>query len=87
MDIESRTLQEAKYICDNKTTIRETAKHFGVSKSTAHLDLSKRLPAIDSYLFYQVKDILEFNFAVRHIRGGESTKKKFKAMEVEINDT
>ena len=86
MDIESRIRGEANYILNNKATIRETAKFFGVSKSTVHLDLSKRLLNMDSYMYYQVKDILEYNFAVRHIRGGESTKKKFEHLKVDIKN-
>ncbi len=76
--IRERVLSEANYIVKNKATIRETAKVFGVSKSTVHLDMSKRLIGLNSYLYYEVKDILEYNFSVRHIRGGESTKRKYQ---------
>lgn len=86
MDIEERILGEANYILRENSTIRDTAKHFGVSKSTVHLDLSKRLLDIDSYLYYQVRDILEYNFAIRHIRGGESTKIKYQKMSIDIKN-
>lgn len=39
--IEERTLEVAKYIIANKSTVRDTAKVFGCSKSTIHKDLSK----------------------------------------------
>lgn len=75
--IEDRVLNEAKFVICNRATIRDTAKQFGVSKSTVHLDLSKRLKYINYGLYMAVKQILQYNFSVRHIRGGESTKQKF----------
>ena len=35
-DIEARTAELAKYIIDNKCTVRDAAKKFGISKSTVH---------------------------------------------------
>ncbi len=78
--IEDRILEEANYILDTKSTIRQTAEKFGVSKSTVHLDMSGRLIKIDSYLYYRVRDILEYNFSVRHLRGGESTKRRYEEL-------
>ena len=34
--IESRILEVAGYILEHKCTVRETAKKFGISKSTVH---------------------------------------------------
>ena len=34
--IEERTIKLAKYIIDKKATVRDAAKHFGISKSTVH---------------------------------------------------
>ena len=45
--IENRVLDVAKYIIDSKSTIRKTAKIFGVSKSTIHKDMTERLPLIN----------------------------------------
>lgn len=81
MMIEDRILGEAKYILQTNATIRQTAEKFGVSKSTVHLDMSKRLIKIDSYLYYKVRDILEYNFSVRHLRGGESTKRRYEMIK------
>ena len=36
--IEERAVEIAKYITGNNTTVRQTAKKFGVSKSTVHKD-------------------------------------------------
>lgn len=77
-DIERRAVELAEYIIENKTTVRAAAKHFGVSKSTVHKDLTERLETIDRPLFRRVKEILEINKAERHIRGGIATRKKYK---------
>ena len=73
-----RVREEANYIIETKKTIREIAKIFNVSKSTVHKDLHERLSDIDSSLYYKVDDILKYHIDIRHIRGGESTKKKYK---------
>ncbi len=73
-----RVIDEANYMLKTKDTIREIAKIFNVSKSTVHKDLHERLFDIDSNLYYMVDDILKYHLDVRHIRGGESTKKKYK---------
>ncbi len=76
-----RVLDIAKYIVEQQTTVRQTAAVFGVSKSTVHKDMTERLPAINPTLAEQIKDILDYNKSVRHIRGGEATKKKYQGEE------
>jgi len=39
--IEERAVEIAYYIIDNKATVRQTAKAFGVSKSTIHMVVTK----------------------------------------------
>ena len=75
--IEERTIQLAEYILDNKATVRDTAKKFGISKSTVHKDLTERLENIDSSLAGQVREVLDLNKSERHIRGGMATKEKY----------
>ena len=77
--IEERVLEVANYIIDSKATIRKTAKVFGVSKSTIHKDMTERLPKINPQIAMEAKDILDYNKAERHIRGGKATKLKYKA--------
>ena len=67
----------AEYIIKNKTTVRETAKRFGISKSTVHKDITERLLKINPQLARNAKMILEENKAERHIRGGMATKRKY----------
>ena len=39
--IEERAVEIANYIIDNNATVRQTAKQFGISKSTVHIDVMK----------------------------------------------
>ena len=75
--IEKRTLEEAEHILCTGATVRETATAFDVSKSTVHKDVSERLKYINADLWHEVKKILDFNLAERHIRGGNATKNKY----------
>ena len=45
--IEERAIQIANYIIDENATVRQTAKRFGISKSTVHKDVTDRLIHID----------------------------------------
>ncbi len=84
-DLDDRALRLAYYILDKHTTIRATAKAFNIPKSTVHHDLSVKLKYLDYKLFLDVKRLLEENFNVKHIHGGESTKLKYEALKKEIN--
>lgn len=75
--IRERVVAVAKYILDSKATVRETARVFGVSKSTVHKDVTERLPRINPSLAGEVKKVLEHNKAERHIRGGRATREKY----------
>ena len=77
-DLETRARELAVYLIERRTTIRDAAKHFSISKSTVHKDLSERLERIDRGLYIQVKAILDQNKAERHIRGGAATRRKYK---------
>ena len=54
-----RINKEAEYIIKTKSTIRETSKIFGVSKSTVHKDLQERLKEIDLYLHEKIQNIFK----------------------------
>ena len=75
--IEERACRLATYMINTGATVRAAAKHFGISKSTIHKDLTYKLQLINPSLHTQVKNVLEFNKSERHIRGGEATKKKY----------
>lgn len=76
-EIQERVKSEANYILKTELTIREIAKKYQVSKSTVHKDLQSRLKDIDKNLFMEVDNILKKHIYLRHIRGGESTRKKY----------
>ena len=75
--IEERACELAVYIIETGATVRAAAKHFGISKSTVHKDLSQRLPHFNNALYLQVRSVLEQNKAQRHIRGGMATQRKY----------
>jgi len=76
--IKERTIKIGRYIVETRNTVRKIAKEFGVSKSTVHKDLTERLPEINPELANKVKEILEYHKSIRHLRGGEATKIKYK---------
>lgn len=39
--IEERAVEIANYIINEKSTVRQAAKKFGVSKSTIHMEVTK----------------------------------------------
>ena len=75
--IEQRVCELAVYIIETGATVRSAAKHFGISKSTVHKDLSQRLPQYNHQLYTKVRCVLDTNKAQRHIRGGIATQKKY----------
>ena len=76
--LEQRACELAVYIIETGATVRVAAKHFHISKSTVHKDLSQRLPKYNLVLYTKVRKILDHNKQERHIRGGMATKKKYK---------
>lgn len=77
-NIEQRACQLAVYMIETGATVRGAAKHFGISKSTVHKDLSQRLPRCNTVLYQQVRLVLDRNRRERHIRGGLATRMKYK---------
>ena len=78
--IEERAIEVAQFIVSSNATVRETAKKFGVSKSTVHKDITDRIEKLDPALAVSVRRVLEINKAERHIRGGLATKEKYLHM-------
>ena len=78
--IKKRTISEANYMINTNKTIREIAKEYKVSKSTVHKDLKDRLKNIDKKLYKEIKIIIKNHIKIRHIKGGESTKKKYEKL-------
>ena len=75
--IDDRAITLAKYIISTKATVRKTAEVFGISKSTVHYSVTKKLKSLSLELYLEVHRILSENFATKHIRGGEATRKMY----------
>ena len=75
--IEERAVEIAHYIIETKATVRQTAKKFGISKSTVHKDVTDRLIQINPALAGKILDV---NKEERHIRGGLATREKYLHM-------
>ena len=76
-NLEERAVRLGEYISEHKSTVRDTAAVFGVSKSTVHKDITTLLPKINIGLYKEVREILDINKEERHLRGGEATKQKY----------
>ena len=70
-------MEIARYIIDNNTTVRQAAKHFGISKSTVHKDVTERLDQVNPSLAAEARKVLDVNKSERHIRGGLATREKY----------
>lgn len=84
--IEERVLETAEYIIENKATVRQCAKKFGISKSTVHKDVSERLKQINPQMASQTRKVLDQNKKERHIRGGMATREKYLLKRHDKND-
>ena len=82
--IEERAIEVANYIISCNATVRQTAKLFGISKSTVHKDITDRVEKLDPDLAKSVRRVLEVNKAERHIRGGVATKEKYMKQQKKV---
>ncbi|GKV66269.1 MULTISPECIES: sporulation transcriptional regulator SpoIIID [Sporosarcina] len=76
--IRRRCVRLGKLLIETKLTVRALASATGYSKSTVHKDLTERLPNVDPGLSEQVAEILAYHKSIRHLRGGEATRQKWK---------
>lgn len=79
--VEERAVTLGTHIAESGDTVRQTAKKFGISKSTVHKDVSSRLKKINPPLYNRVKKVLEVNKSERHIRGGMATRQKYLSLK------
>ena len=75
--ISERVNKVADYIIESNKTVREISKVFHVSKSTIHKDLHDRLKIVNKEKYKEVDKILKYHISIRHIKGGETTRKKY----------
>lgn len=76
-ELEERACELAVYMIETGATVRATARHFGISKSTVHKALTEQLRLCSYSLYTQVRQVLDKNKQERHIRGGMATRQKY----------
>ena len=76
-ELEERACELAVYMIETGATVRATARHFGISKSTVHKALTEQLRLCSYPLYTQVRQVLDKNKQERHIRGGMATRQKY----------
>ena len=77
-DVHLRVMRAAEHILETGATVRACARALGVSKTTIHKDVTERLKRIDPALAAQTRRVLERNKRERHVRGGRSTREKYR---------
>ena len=73
----ARCVVLGEYLAKTRTTVRQAAAVFGVSKSTVHKDVTERLAQVNPALAKQARKVLDVNKSERHIRGGLATREKY----------
>ena len=81
--IEERAIQIGLFVVESGATVRQTARRFGISKSTVHKDITTRLVHVQPELARQAQAVLQINKAERHIRGGLATKEKYSVRSID----
>ena len=77
-EIQDRCMLLGRYIARTGATVRQAAERFGMSKSSVHKDVHERLRSIHPGLYAEVRDILDYHHAVRHLRGGAATRLRWR---------
>lgn len=81
-NIRLRAKKEAEMIIQSKKTLRSLAEELNVGKSTIHKDMQIRLKMIDKDLYEKVQEVFQEHIRIRHLRGGDSTKKKYEKNKI-----
>ncbi len=74
----NRIKAEAEYLLTTGCTLRQAAQQFNISKSTVHKDMTMRLYLISPQKAEQVQELMTEHIKTRHIKGGETTKLKYR---------
>ncbi len=82
-DIQDRCISLGKYIVRTGATVRQAALEYGISKSSVHKDMRERLQYVHPGLYAEVRDILDYHHAVRHLRGGAATRERWERIRQE----
>lgn len=84
--IRHRCVRLGELLLETGETVRAIAKVTGYSKSTVHKDLTERLVQVNEALAQEVKEVLAYHKSIRHLRGGEATRKKWQEKQFKKSD-
>ena len=76
-EINDRALNVVLYMIKTRATVRKTAEHFKLSKSTVHQYATSRIWKISAIVAADVREVIEYNKEARYLRGGMATKAKY----------
>lgn len=74
-----------RYLVEHGSTVRETAAHFDISKSTVHKDIREKLKKENYSLYISATSVLDRNKKERHLRGGMATKNKYLKLKDQLS--
>lgn len=77
-------ISACEFILRTKCTIRKAAFAYGLSKSTLHVFIHEYFPFAKGggkRKYKQLCKVLDYNWSVKHIRGGIATKKHYEEMK------
>jgi putative DeoR family transcriptional regulator (stage III sporulation protein D) len=72
-----RAILYGNYIVKHNATVRNTAKAYGVGKSSVHKAVTEHLRTADPALYEKVQRVLFVNKAASHMRGGQVIKERY----------
>jgi putative DeoR family transcriptional regulator (stage III sporulation protein D) len=67
----------AQRLCETRATLRQLANEFGCAPQTVLYGI-ERVKEFDMTLYSRSRAILDYHKMIRHIRGGEATKVKYR---------
>ncbi len=79
--INEKVVKVAEYYVKNNSTVRQTAKALGISKSSVHIYLKDKLKDIDLNLYLKANKVLAVNKENGHMKGGLATKERYEKLK------
>ena len=78
-----KTLLIARHILRTGATVRQAAAAFGMSKSAVHKLMRGALRDAHPGLYQEVSHLLDYHREIKHLRGGEATRIKYRKLRQE----
>lgn len=68
----------AHRVAEGRQTVRQIAKDLDISSAYAHIVVHRHHLSLDPELYKKVKAVFEYHKSIKHLRGGEATKIKYR---------